>query len=120
MQDGPRTAYLQEELMRLVKYLTCSLVALSLAAPAIAQKAPDQPKAAPAATTAKAAQGPIIDINKASKEELDALPGLGEARSEAIINGRPYKRKDDLVRKKVIPANVYKDIKDRIVAHGKG
>jgi competence protein ComEA len=112
--------------MRLVKYLTCLLVALSLAAPAMAQKAPDQPKATPAATkstpaaTTKAAQGPIIDINKASKEELDALPGLGEARSEAIINGRPYKRKDDLVRKKVIPANVYKDIKDRIVAHGKG
>jgi competence protein ComEA len=113
--------------MRLVKYLTCLLVALSLAAPTMAQKAPDQPKAAPAATkstppatAAKAAQGPVIDINKASKEELDALPGLGEARSEAIIKGRPYKRKDELVRKKIIPENVYKDIKDRIVAHAKG
>jgi len=113
--------------MRFMKYLTCLLVALSLSAPAMAQKPPDQPKAAPTATksapattTAKAAQGPVIDINKASKEELDALPGLGEARSEAIIKGRPYKRKDELVRKKIIPANVYKDIKDRIVAHAKG
>jgi len=113
--------------MRFMKYLTCLLVALSLSAPAMAQKALDQPKAAPTATksapattTAKAAQGPVIDINKASKEELDALPGLGEARSEAIIKGRPYKRKDELVRKKIIPANVYKDIKDRIVAHAKG
>ena len=113
--------------MRLVKYLTCLLVALSLAAPAVAQKAADPPKpapaatkAAPAATTAKAAQGPVIDINKASKEELDTLPGLGEARSEAIIKGRPYKRKDELMRKKIIPENVYKDIKDRIVAHAKG
>jgi competence protein ComEA len=103
--------------MRLVKYLACVIVALSLAAPAVAQKATDQPKASPAATTAKAAQGPVVDINKASKEELDALPGLGEARSEAIIKGRPYTRKDDLIRKKIIPSNVYKDIKNRIVAH---
>ncbi len=102
--------------MRLVKYLTCLVVAVSLAAPAVAQKA-DQLKPATAATAAKPAQGPVIDINKASREELDALPGLGEARSDAIIKGRPYKRKDDLVRKKIIPANVYKNIKDRIVAH---
>ncbi len=82
--------------MRLVKYLHVACRAAQLAAPAVAQKATDPPKPAPAATksspaatTAKAAQGPVIDINKASKEELDALPGLGEARSEAIIKGRP-------------------------------
>ena len=105
--------------MRFIKHLTCLFVALSLTAPAGAQKAPGAVKQ-PAATTAEPApeaRAALIDINSASKAELDVLPGIGSARAEAIIQGRPYKRKDDLVHKKIIPANVYKDIKDRIVAH---
>lgn len=74
---------------------------------------PAKPAAAPAAADAKA---PLLDINSASKADLDALPGIGAVRSEAIIKGRPYKGKDDLVRKKIIPSNVYEGIKDRIIA----
>ena len=65
------------------------------------------------------AQAALLDINSASKAELDALPGIGAARSDAIIKGRPYKGKDDLVNKKVIPQNVYDGIKDRIIAKQK-
>jgi DNA uptake protein ComE-like DNA-binding protein len=61
----------------------------------------------------------LIDINSASKADLDALPGIGAARSDAIIKGRPYKGKDDLVNKKVIPQNVYDGIKDKIIAKQK-
>jgi len=61
----------------------------------------------------------LVDINSASKPELDALPGIGSARADAIIKGRPYKGKDDLVQKKIIPPNVYDGIKDRIVAKQK-
>jgi len=61
----------------------------------------------------------LVDINSASKLELDALPGIGSARADAIIKGRPYKGKDDLVQKKIIPPNVYDGIKDRIVARQK-
>ena len=61
----------------------------------------------------------LVDINSASKLELDALPGIGSARADAIIKGRPYKGKDDLVQKKIIPPNVYDGIKDRIVAKQK-
>ena len=57
-----------------------------------------------------------IDINRAKAEELMTLKGIGEARAAAIIKGRPYARKDELVQKKIIPESVYNDIKDQIVA----
>jgi DNA uptake protein ComE-like DNA-binding protein len=44
------------------------------------------------------------------------LKGIGEARAKAIIKGRPYARKDDLVRKKVVPQAIYDEIKDQIIA----
>jgi DNA uptake protein ComE-like DNA-binding protein len=58
----------------------------------------------------------LIDINRAKAEELMTLKGIGEARAAAIIKGRPYGRKDELVQKKIVPESVYNDIKDRIIA----
>jgi len=57
-----------------------------------------------------------IDVNRASADELMKLKGIGEARAKAIIKGRPYKRKDELVQKKIIPQSVYYAIKDQIIA----
>jgi competence protein ComEA len=66
-----------------------------------------------------APKGALMDINSASEKELDTLPGIGEARAKAIVKNRPYKGKDELVQKKIIPQSVYDGIKDQIIAKQK-
>jgi competence protein ComEA len=61
----------------------------------------------------------LIDINSATKAQLMSLKGIGEVRADAIIKGRPYKGKDDLLAKGILPENVYKEIKDQIIAKQK-
>jgi DNA uptake protein ComE-like DNA-binding protein len=72
---------------------------------------------APATKTPAAADR--MDINSASEAELATLDGIGEARAKAIVKGRPYGGRDDLVKKKVIPQGVYDKIKDQIIARQK-
>ena len=72
------------------------------------------------ATTGGAKQTDLIDINSATEAQLTTLPGIAKARSDAIIKGRPYKGKDELLSKKIVPENVYNGIKDKIIAKQKG
>lgn len=74
-------------------------------------------KAEPAKT--EATKHELLDINSATAEQLDALPGIGKAYSAAIIKGRPYKGKDELVQKKIVPEKTYDGIKDKIIAKHK-
>jgi competence protein ComEA len=90
--------------------IRAALVALAFALPS-----PAATLLAPAAQ----AEAALLDINSATKDQLDALPGIGAARSEAIIKGRPYNGKDDLLNRKIIPENVYNGIKDKIIARQK-
>ncbi len=64
-------------------------------------------------------KGEPMDINSATEKELATLKGIGEVRAKAIVKGRPYKGKDDLVKKNLVPRPVYDDIKDQIVAKQK-
>lgn len=61
-----------------------------------------------------------IDINSASKDELKALPGIGDVTAQKIIDGRPYRAKNQLVSKHIVGQAEYAKIKDQIVAHGGG
>ncbi|GJG86646.1 hypothetical protein tb265_18270 [Gemmatimonadetes bacterium T265] len=109
---------------------TLLALAVSLAAtgaPASAQTAAaarpaaaGQPAPAKPATAAKPAAGATkaepVDINTATSADLKAVPGIGDAYAAKIIAGRPYHSKDELTRKKILPAGVYAKVKDRIIA----
>lgn len=80
----------------------------------VAQTKPAQaPK--PAAATAAAAGAPL-DINTATPDQLKAFPGIGDAYSKRIIDGRPYTAKNQLITRGILPQATYNKIKDQIIA----
>jgi competence protein ComEA len=101
-------------------FLAALLTAITLfAAPAPQAAAKKAESKAPTASQNKAAtkaHGPLLDINSASADELKALPGIGDAFAAKIIQNRPYRSKDQLVSRKVIPEATYQKVKDQIIA----
>jgi competence protein ComEA len=99
-----------------VRLLLLAMVLVLGVSVAVSQPHATSAAAQAAASTAKA---PLVDINSATKDQLDALPGIGEKYAEKIIAGRPYARKDQLISKKIIPQGTYDKIKDLIIAKQK-
>ena len=115
--------------MTLKRTILGAFCAALLAGPAFAQapapasgsmtkSSPSMMKSSPSMMKASPKTAPL-DINTASEAELRALKGVGDKRAADIIKGRPYKGKDDLVAKKILPQGVYDGIKDKIIAKQK-
>jgi competence protein ComEA len=96
--------------MKLIRWIVLLLLTLALV-PA-QTKQTSSPKASTSSTK-------LIDLNSASREEIESLPGIGKVYSQKIINGRPYTNKRQLVSKGIIPQATYDKLSALVIARQK-
>jgi len=101
-----------------IRVVGLMLTLLLLAGIVIAQSG-SSGKSSSKSSTASSQSSDLVDINSATKEQLSALPGIGDKYSDKIIAGRPYANKSQLVSKKILPQGVYNKISSMIIAKQK-
>ena len=102
--------------MKTLRWLVLILTAVCLSAAPLSQAGAAPAKKAKVADKKPADDAKLVDINTASSDELDALPGIGKVRGAKIVKGRPYANKTQLVSKGILTQATYDKIADKIIA----
>jgi len=105
----------------LLSFLALAILVSTSSAQSTESTKGTQPAATPKTTKPKASakKAGLVDINSASKDDLDALPGVGDAVAQKIIDGRPYRTKRELLTRKIVSKSEYEKIREQIVARQK-
>jgi DNA uptake protein ComE-like DNA-binding protein len=99
----------------MIRKIAVALVLVGLVVPGFAVASAGSGEAPHSKATAKH-HVELVDLNTATEKQLEALPGIGAAYAQKIIDGRPYKGKDELVQKGIVPSANYAKFKDKVVA----
>ena len=105
---------LRSGLMRVLSLVAAIALSLSLAFAEPPRKG--EPDKTPLSTTKSIEK---LDLNSATVDQLKVLPGIGDAYAGKIVKGRPYKGKDELVTKQIVPQATYDKIKELVIARQK-
>lgn len=90
--------------------LSAAALALPLAAFAAHPASTTRPASTAKPAMMKVAHAHGVDLNQAPRAELLKLAGVNEALADAIIAGRPYTSKADLLDRKIVDAKTYRKL----------